>query len=174
MIQIGQIDRYTPAMRRCYPALLAATFAVLHLAASCDEARQWRDSQVAQSHKIAQGSKVTPPATPIEVPDSVRDELPLDSSFTILSYSGPGNGGGSPPPQGDTVSLTAFSPWPAEQTALWLVARLGELGYDSGDNASRVLEGAEFHRDRGTYRTLYVKLGLNTAEQCTVEYRAGK
>jgi hypothetical protein len=145
-------------------ALGAATIAVLLLTSSCNEAKQWRDSQVAQSHQIAQGSKVTPPAAPITVPDSVRRELPLDDSFTVLSYS----------ETGSNVTLTALSPWEAEKTALWLVGKLGELGYDSGDNASRVLEGAEYHRDRGTYRTLYVKLSLNTAEQCTVEYRAGK
>jgi hypothetical protein len=157
---------------RC-TALLIATAAVLLLASSCNEAKQWRDSQVAQSHQIAKGSTVTPPAIPIEVPSSVRRELPLDDSFTVLSYSGPGNGGGSPPSQ-DAVLLTVLSPWGAEKTALWLVGKLGELGYDSGDNPSRVLEGTEFHRDRGTYRTLYAKLSLNTSEQCTVEYRGRK
>ena len=54
----------------------------------------------------------------------------------------------------------------------WLVGKLGALGYDSGDNASRFLEGATYQRQSGTYHSLYVKLSLNTAKQCTVEYRA--
>jgi hypothetical protein len=145
----------------------------LLLAPACDQLEGWRDSQVQQSHQAVQGSKVTPPAQPASVPDSVKDELPLDPSFTVLSYSAEGGGHGGPPHQDNGgMTLTALSPWDAEQTALWLVGRLGALGYDSGDNASRVLEGATYTRQTGSYTSLYVKLSLNTAKQCTVEYRA--
>jgi hypothetical protein len=143
--------------------LLLLLLAIL-LAASCDQLASWRDGQVAESKRIAKGSQIDPPAQPPSVPDSVRRELPLDGSFTVLTYT----------EQGGTASLTALSPWDAEKTALWLVGKLGELGYDSGDNASRVLEGATYAKGSGTYRSLYVKLSLNTSEQCTVEYRAGR
>lgn len=146
-------------MPRLLPILLLAA---LLLAASCNEVDEWRDGQIAESQRIAQGSQITPPEQPISVPDSLRRELPLDDSFTILSYS----------EAGGAHSVTALSPWKAEQTALWLVSKLGELGYDSGDNPSRVLEGATYQRSRGAYRSLYVKLSLNTSDQTTVEYRA--
>jgi hypothetical protein len=147
-------------LRLVLPFLLAILFAALLI--SCDQFDAWRDGQVAESKRIAKGSKIDPPAQPVSIPDSLRSELPLDGSFTVLTYS----------EQGGTASLTALSPWNAEKTALWLVQRLGELGYDSGDNASRVLEGATYSKGSGGYRSLYVKLGLNTSEQCTVEYRA--
>jgi len=150
--------------------LIILLLAFCSLLASCNQLKHWRNGQIQQSRKIAQGSAVTPPAQPPSVPDSVREQLPLDASFTILSYSG--GGSGTAPSTGGTVSLTALSAWDATATAQWLVAKLGALGYDSGDNPSRVLDGAEYHRDSGDYHTLYVKLSLNTAEQCTVELRA--
>jgi hypothetical protein len=151
--------RYTPAMLR--PSSLLCF--VLLLLAGCDQLKAWRNGQVRQMHQLAQGSKVTPPAQPVSVPDSVKDELPLDPTFTVLSYSG----------SSGSATLTALSPWDGTKTAEWLVARLGQLGYDSGDNASRILDGATYQKSGGAYHSLYVKLSLNTAEQCTVEYRAG-
>jgi hypothetical protein len=91
----------------------------------------------------------------------VRSELPLDDSFTILKYN-----------EGGVLLLDALSPWDALKTAQWMLARLGELGYDSGDNPSRLLEGATYLRGSGKYRELYIKVGLNTADQCTIEYRS--
>jgi len=154
---------YTLTMHRA-TFLIVVLLAACSLLSACNELKQWRNSQIQQSHKIAQGSSITPPAQPISVPDGVRKELPLDDSFTILSYSD----------SGDTVNLSALSAWDATTTAQWLVARLSELGYDSGDNPSRILEGVEYRRERGDFTALYIKLSLNTSDQCTVEYRASR
>lgn len=73
-------------MRRILIAARCLLLACI-LLTSCNQLNQWRAGQIQQSHQAAQGSIITPPAQPPSVPDSVRRELPLDNSFTVLNYS---------------------------------------------------------------------------------------
>jgi len=143
---------------------LARTLAVLIALgwlASCNLLANWRDSQIQASHTAAQqGGPVLPPPVPIVVPDSVLRDLPLDKSFTFLQYT----------KNGDNVEIKAISAWDAATTSNWMLARLTELGYDSGDNPSRILEGCDYYGNQGAkYKVIRAKVDLNASDQCLVE-----
>lgn len=153
-------------MRLPTTSWLAAAAALLLLAAGCPEFAQWRDAQVAQSQQIAKGQAVTPPAQPPSVPKSVRDELPLDDSFTITEYSaGAGN---------REVTIAALSAWDTERTATWMISELGRRGYDSGENPSEILNGVDYYNPRAKYKRVKVQVTMNTADQCLVRIEASK
>jgi hypothetical protein len=134
---------------------------VLFTLCSCNILADWRDRQIKASHTAGRSLKpIEPPAVPIVVPDNVLETLPADKSFTFLNYA----------KSGDKVSLKAISPWDAETTSLWMLARLKELGYDSGDNPSRILEGCDFFGEMGVrYDSIWTRVDLNAAEQCLIE-----
>lgn len=138
-----------------------ALIACLVLLVGCNELAKWRASQIQTSHTAAQqGGPVVPPATPVTIPGSVLATLPIDESFTFTEYSR----------QGDTIHIKAISPWDAATTANWMLSRLAELGYDSGDNPSRILEGCDYMGSEKTeYKSIRVKVDLNSSDQCLVE-----
>ncbi|MCH7471692.1 hypothetical protein IIA79_01880 [bacterium] len=97
------------------------------------------------------------------VPSSVSRDLPgWDDSFTVLEYNG----------QRSAPRVKARSPWDADATAKWMIAKLAEAGYESGDNPSRILEGVEYTNPQGEYEALYIKVSLERGGRCTVEYQA--
>jgi hypothetical protein len=134
----------------------------LVLATGCKNIAKWRDQQIAESARVAQGSKITPPARPPVIPSDVRDALPLDPSFTILSYAD--NAG--------AVHVLALSAWETTQTAQWVSAWLQQQGYDSEDNPSQILSGMTFTKTGARYESVKATVTLNTADQCTVELTA--
>jgi len=142
-----------------------AALAVL-LCGGCPQMARWRDAQIAQSQQIAQGQKIAPPAQPISVPGSVREELPLDDSFVITEYSASAGN--------REVTVAAISAWDTEQTATWMISKLREMGYDSGENPSEILNGVEYYNADRRYQRLTVKVTLNTADQCLVRLEAAK
>jgi hypothetical protein len=130
---------------------------------SCNYANKWKNSQIAESHAIAQGSKIAPPATPPAEAKDLAEDLPVDAAWQVYDYS----------EAGDTTSAKLISSVGAEQTTEYIDSRLHSMGYDSGDNLSRILEGVTYS-GRGKYSSIYVKVDMNTADQVTVELRATK
>jgi hypothetical protein len=152
-------------MRTALSLLLTVGLALtVTLVSSCDYIADWRDSQVDRSPMLAKGSRIDPPPKPVEVPGGLEDELPFNPTWTVLEYSD----------AGDNMSLRALSSQDAGATSLWLIQRLGELGFSTDDNASRLLEGATYTKTGGDWQSVQVKVDLNTSEQCIVELRAGK
>ena len=129
----------------------------------CDKVERWRDSQVRTSSELARGSEVTPPAQAVEVPDSVREDLPLREEWTILSYS-----------EADGVhSVEALVESDPAAVSQDLHGRLAELGYATADNFSRILEGATYFGP-GDFKSVFVRVTLNTSEQTLVTLRAAE
>jgi hypothetical protein len=146
--------------------ILTCGVALAVLLSGCPQMARWRDRQIAQSQQIAQGQKVTPPAQPISVPKSVREELPLDDSFVITEYSASAGN--------REVTVAAISAWDTERTATWMISKLRDMGYDSGENPSEILTGVEYYNADRRYPRLTVKVTLNTADQCLVRLAAAK
>ena len=128
----------------------------------CDLLAGWRDSQVRQSSAAATAGKVVPPQQPVKIPKNLERALPVPEGATVVSFL---DGGG-------VASIHLISPVDTLETCNWMLGRLQQLGYDSGDNPSRVLEGVEFHNARARYPRLYVEVSLNTHDQCTIELQA--
>lgn len=141
---------------RCLLGLLL----LLPWLASCNELKDWRDSQIRQSHSAASAGKLIAPAQPISIPASITKELPWDPGFVVVTFHESREG----------VAITALSPWDTLQTSKWMLTRLWHLGYDSGDNPSRILEGVEYASQAAKFPKLFVKVTMNTHEQCIVEY----
>ena len=96
---------------------------------------------------------------------SIERELPLDSSFTIESLSGDLSSG---------LDVRVSSSMDALKTATFLLGALGGLGYESDDNASRILEGVTLTKQQGRVHTLYVKVDLGSDDVCRVTLKAHK
>lgn len=143
-------------MLRLLPLLV-----LLSVLVGCNELDEWRAGQIKASGDAARGSAVEAPETPVEVPSGVRRELPLHDDWTILSYS---DASGLP-------HVRALSTDDTTPIALYLLQRLGELGYEPGDNVSRILEGTVYS-GRGRYTNLFVRVELNTSEQTLITLRA--
>ena len=62
----------------------------------------------------------------------------------------------------------------ALKTATFLLGALGGLGYESDDNASRILEGVTLTKQQGRVHTLYVKVDLGSDDVCRVTLKAHK
>lgn len=132
---------------------------------ACTKAAQWRNSQIAQSHASASGSGVKEPSTPVEVPDDVLQALPVDSAFTILSFSD----------DGSRVQLQALSAWDAQRTSEYVLSTMGSRDYTEADNPSSLLSsGLLFENAQADFKAVMVKVGLNTADQCTLEISADR
>jgi len=147
-------------------SLVVALALLATMLAGCNKLAAWRNAQVAESHRIAQGSKITPPTPPITVPDDVRSALPIDPSFTVLSFS-----------QTDSsVRVTLLSAWDTQRTTEWLYAEMQRRGYENQDNPSRMLEseGLEYTCTGAKYPNVRIRVGMNTAEQATVDIAAGE
>ena len=147
-------------------SLVVALALLATMLAGCNQLAKWRNSQVAESHRIAEGSKITPPAQPLTLPSDVASALPLDPSFTVLSFS-----------QTDSsVRVTLLSAWDAERTVQWLYADMQRRGYENQDNPSRMLEseGLEYTCTGAKYPNVRIRVGMNTAEQATVDIAAGE
>jgi hypothetical protein len=127
---------------------------------ACPQMAEWRDSQIETSHRLAEGDRVEPPATPISVPRKVSQVLPLDASFVVLEFT-------AVRMQTD-VHLTALSSWDVEQTVLWMLGELGRLGYTTDDNPSRILDGVEYAGQGDSFTMLRVQVTSNGAGQCIV------
>ena len=143
--------------------MLPAAASVLVLSA-CPQAAQWRNTQVARMQQASSTSRLTPPAQPLAIPAQVAAALPLDPSFTPVQYTATS--------AGDSVSLVALSAWDTTDTATWMITWLAQRGYQSDDNPSRILEGVEYANAEAPYRTLWVQVTLNTADQCVVTIQA--
>jgi hypothetical protein len=133
---------------------------LLLLATGCDEAKTFKQQQIKASNTIAQGSAITPPATPPARAEDLADDLPVDLAWTVLEYND--NGG--------QVTAKLLSTSSAEATTLFVHGWLEQRGYDSGDNLSRLLDGVTY-TGQGKYKRIYAKVGLNTADEVTVELR---
>jgi hypothetical protein len=130
----------------------------LALCCSCDEVGRWRDGQIATSNQLAKSGAIEPPEKPVEVPDSIRDDLPLGEQWTILSYADTGG----------KVSVRALTEDDTARVAFAMLGRLRELGYETDDNPSRILEGVIYSRKDDK---LYVRVELNSAEQSLITLR---
>ncbi|MDQ3022822.1 MAG: hypothetical protein M3R04_00330 [bacterium] len=139
---------------------LAVGSSLLLLLVGCNYANKWKNQQVATSHSIAAGNPVTPPATAPAKAKDLADDLPVDPAWQVYEYA----------ENGSTVSVKLLSTNGAEGTTLWLDARLREMGYESGDNISRLLEGVTYS-GKGKYENIFVKIGMNNDDQVTVELR---
>jgi len=140
-------------------ALLICAAVALTLA-SCKFASQWRDQQVAESHRLAQGDRITPPVSPPAKAADLAADLPVDAGWPVLEYSAGGR----------SVSAKLLSTQGAEQTTQWVDARMRAMGYDSGDNMSRLLEGATYS-GKGKYAQIWAKVSMNSSEQVTLELK---
>lgn len=96
---------------------------------------------------------------------SVGSELPLDSSYTIETISGELSTG---------LEVRALSGMDALGSATQILGALGNLGYESDDNASRILEGVTFSKQGGRVHSLFVKVDLGSDDICRVTLRAYK
>jgi hypothetical protein len=92
----------------------------------------------------------------------VLNNIPLPDNSTVTQYSD----------MGDCHYIAVNSPEDALQTCKMMIVGLGQRGYDSGDNPSRILEGVEFNNQRARFPRLYVKVGISGGDQCTIEIRA--
>jgi hypothetical protein len=145
-------------MRAAVVLLLAA---VLTAGAGCDKLNSWRNGSVQESHDITKGDRIdVPEVEPVEASE-LADELPVDESWTILTSVGDGDG----------IIVNALSRWDTQETAMWVLTQLSKMGYATNDNPSAVLGGAIYSSDSAKYKSIYVKVGMNNAEQCTVELR---
>ena len=135
---------------------------ILLAAAGCSKLAGWRNQQVATSHQLAQGNAITPPATPIALPDDVKAALPLDPSFTTLSYS----------ETGGQVSISLLSAWETAKTCEWLLTQMEARGYYGEDNPSRILEGLDFTAEKAKYKRVRITVSLNTEDQTTIKIEA--
>ena len=134
---------------------------VLPLLGSCNELKDWRDSQIKTSHDLVNAGKVSPPATPINVPSKITSQLPWNSGFIVTAYT-----------LGDEdVEIAVISPDDTRETCKWMLGKLAELGYDSADNPSRMLEGVDYHSPKTLYPRLYVKVTMNVHDQCFIEFK---
>ena len=138
---------------------LGLLLVVCALSVACNELKDWRNSQIQQSHSAASAGKLAAPAQVINVPTSLTNKLPWDPRFEVVSYSDTGG----------QFTLTAISPWNTLQTTKWMLTKLSQLGYDSGDNPSRILEGVEYSNPSAKISRLFVKVTLNTHKQCSIE-----
>ncbi len=130
---------------------------------ACTKAAQWRNQQIAQSQRNAASTAVAAPGTAIVVPEDIRRALPVDPSFTILSYA---DGGPS-------VQLQALSAWEAQRTSEFVLTTMRDLGYSEMDNPSNLLTtGLPFENAQARFKTVTVKVAMHTAEQCTLEITA--
>ena len=150
------IPRYYCVMRYIVGLMLVG----LLFLASCKFAGQWRDKQVAESHSLAQGDRIIPPVSPPAKAEDLADGLPVDKGWPVLEYNA----------SGGTVNAKLLSTSTAEQTTEWVDSRLHAMGYDSGDNLSRLLDGVTYS-GKGKYAQIYVKVGMNSSEQVTVELK---
>ena len=94
----------------------------------------------------------------------MQRELPLDARFTIEALN---------EQQGGVVELEAISSDDLLETSKYLVSSLARLGYESGDNASRILEGVTYSKDSGKVRELFVKLTQDNDGKVRVILRSG-
>ena len=148
------LKRYYSAMR----IAVAATLACVTLLTSCPWAAKFRDQQVAESHRLAQGDRITPPVSAPAKAEDFEDDLPIDKTWPVLEYKRDSAG----------VHLKLLSTANAEQTVVWVDGRLRQMGYESGDNMSRLLEGVTY-AGKGKYSQIHVKVDLNGSEQVTVD-----
>jgi hypothetical protein len=141
-------------------AWLIAPLALTLLLTACPWAAKFRDQQVATSHQLAQGDRITPPLNPPARAEEFEDVLPVDKTWPVLEYTqNPGD-----------IHLRLLSTATAEQTVTWVDSRLQTMGYASSDNLSRMLEGATYV-GKGKYSQIYVKVDLNSSEQVTVDIK---
>ncbi len=145
-----------------YSWVVALVLIVLPLLGSCNELAEWRDNQIKTSHDLVNANKLIPPDPPITIPSKIANQLPWKADFVAITYSA----------ERGEVLITALAPEDTLITTKWMLTRLAQLGYDSGDNPSRILEGVEYTSDNATYGSLYVKVTMNVHEQCSVELRA--
>lgn len=130
------------------------------LLASCPQAAKFRDQQIAESHSLAQGDRITPPVTAPAKAEDFEDDLPVDKTWPVLEYKeDPGS-----------IHLKLLSNASAEQTITWIDGRLHTMGFESGDNLSRILEGVTY-MGKGKYSRIYVKIDVNSSEQVTVDIK---
>jgi hypothetical protein len=130
---------------------------------ACNKVAQWRNQQIAQSHSSVNSGAVAAPSTAVVIPEDVRRALPIDPGFTLLSYSDDG-------PQ---VRLEALSTWDAQRTSEFILGAMSGLGYAETDNPSNLLSsGLLFENAQALFKTVTVKVTLNSAEQCTLEITA--
>jgi len=152
--------------RTRFPASSLVLVAGLLLLAGCPQAAAWRDAQIAQSKSIAKGDAVDIPQQPVVVPKKVAAELPLHDSFIITEYTATGGA--------DSVTVCALSPWDTEQTAMWMLAELGKLKYQTDENPSELLNGMECYSSDRKYGNLMATVTLNNSGQCLVRLEAGE
>jgi hypothetical protein len=146
---------------RC--AFVLLILALLCLLTACPQAAKFRDQQIAESHKLAQGDRITPPVVPPAKAEDFEEELPVDKTWPVLTYLD----------EGGTLSVKLLSTANAEQTVQWIHNRFAQMGYATNDNFSRILEGVTY-AGQGKYSQIYVKVDLNSSEQVTVELRGTK
>lgn len=145
------------------PWLVAAAVVICCCSMACTKVAQWRNQQISQSHQAAASGAVAPPGTAIVVPEDVRRALPIDPSFTLLSYAD----------GGDQVQLQALSAWDAQRTSEYVLGKMSELGYTETDNPSNLLStGLRFENSQARYQAVTVKVELHASEQCTLQITA--
>ncbi|MEZ5338715.1 MAG: hypothetical protein R3F46_10650 [bacterium] len=116
-------------------------------------------SQPGSSAAAAQAQ--TSPAFRID--NAIRRELPLEQSMQI-EWSHTDDSG--------NISLMAASGMDTLQTCTFLIAELGRLGYESDDNASRILEGVHYRKTQGRIRDLFVHVTMDNDGKCRVEMKS--
>ena len=148
-------------MRRILAVCLCVFAATLLTA--CPWAAKFRDQQVAESHKLAQGDRITPPVSPPASAADFEDDLPVDKTWPVLEYKD----------NGDSLNVKLLSTANAEQTITWVHGRFAQMGYATNDNMSRILEGTTYS-GKGKFSQIYVKVDMNSSEQVTVTFTGTK
>ena len=145
----------------CHGLLAALALCALVALCGCPQMAEWRDEQIATSHSLAEPAQaVKVPPTPIKLPVDVERAIPVAQTFTVLAYT----------QSGGTHHCQVLSSEELEKTIQWLLSEMQSRGYTLDDNPSRVLEGAEFHRDGAEYRSINVKVEQNLAKQVLITY----
>ena len=57
-------------------------------------------------------------------------------------------------------------------TCTFLLAELSRLGYESDDNASRILEGVHFRKQQGRIHDLFVHVTMDNDAKCRIEMKS--
>ncbi len=110
------------------------------------------------------GNSTASPEQASRLDSAIARELPLDSSITLQQVS---------QQQGGGIQIEARSSRDVLETCTWLLTRLAQLGYETDDNASRMLEGADYTKPRGKVRSLHLQVTLDNAGNCILTMRTG-
>jgi hypothetical protein len=143
-------------------SLTLLALAMLIALTACPDSSQSGSSAQSQGAGTAQATAPSE-QTQTKLKRSIARELPLDSTFTIESVA---------EQQGGAVEITAVSAWDTLRTSTYILDSLAKLGYETGDNASRILEGTVYTKPNGKIAEIDIRITLEKDDSCRVMIEA--